>query len=96
MNVVFTAQAERSLEEIGDWIAVDSPIRAVGFITELRDVAKALADYPEAFPIVERFRRQGIRKRTHGKYLILYRIGRGRVEIIDIVHGARDYYRLLA
>lgn len=45
---------------------------------------------------MERFRHRGIRKRLYGRYLILYRIASNYIEIIDIVHGARDYHRLLA
>lgn len=50
MRVALTAQAERSLEEIGDWIAADDPDRAVSFVAELRAAANALVKFPEAFP----------------------------------------------
>ncbi len=40
MKVVFTADAEDGLEQIGDHIAKDSHVRALSFVRELR--AKAL------------------------------------------------------
>jgi plasmid stabilization system protein ParE len=32
MQVVFTVQAEQDLEEIGDYIVIDNPSRAVPFV----------------------------------------------------------------
>jgi plasmid stabilization system protein ParE len=37
MQVVFSELAERDLEEIGDYIAADSPSRAVSFVREVRE-----------------------------------------------------------
>jgi plasmid stabilization system protein ParE len=50
---------------------------------------------PYAFPLLFRVERFGIRRRPVGKYLILYRIDQDRVGIVRILHGARDYERLL-
>ncbi len=36
-----------------------------------------------------------MRRRVHGAYLILYRIGGERLDILRIIHGARDYPALL-
>ena len=37
----------------------------------------------------------GIRRKVHGNYLIFYRLGGNEVEIPHMLHGARDYERLL-
>jgi toxin ParE1/3/4 len=37
-----------------------------------------------------------IRKRGHGRYLIFYRVLEKEVEILRIVHGARDWAALFA
>jgi plasmid stabilization system protein ParE len=37
----------------------------------------------------------GVRRRVHGNDMILYRVEAERVLILHIVHGARDYGRLL-
>lgn len=46
MRVVLSNQAEVDLEEIGDYIAADNPVRAVSFVREMREhfhqIAKAL------------------------------------------------------
>jgi toxin ParE1/3/4 len=95
MKVVFARQAEAGLARIGDFIAQDNPRRVMTFVTELADDAMALADMPNAFPLVPRYEGLGIRRRVHGAYLILYRVEAARVVILHIVHGATDYGRLL-
>ena len=37
MTVVFSPVAETDLEEIGDYVALDNPRRAVTFVREIRD-----------------------------------------------------------
>lgn len=61
----------------------------------MRQKASALADMPRAFPLVPRFERLGIRRRVHGKYLILYMVTDDMITIVRIVHAARNYGRLL-
>lgn len=36
-----------------------------------------------------------MRRRVHGADLIFYRIGEDAVEVLHILHGARDYERIL-
>ncbi len=95
MKVVFTATAERNLEQIADYIAEDNPPRALSFVRELRERALALADMPQAYPLVPRYERWGVRRRLHGNYLILYVIKDDAIVILTVAHGAQDYGRLL-
>ena len=89
-RLVFTDQAEADLEVIGDHIALDNPFRAVTFIQELRHDCLELRTMPERYPLFERHRSSGIRRRVHGNYLIIYRVGAETVEILHILHGAMD------
>lgn len=91
MKVELTAEAERDLEAIADHIAIDNPDRALGFIIELRAKCLGLADYPRAFPVVERYAHLDIRRRVHGQYLIFYRVEARRIVVLHILHGASDY-----
>ena len=90
MKVVLTPEAWAGLEEIGDFIA-----RALAFVDDLREAALTLADEPLAYPHVPRFERHGVRRRVHRGYLIFYRVRGDRIEILSILHGARDYEALL-
>jgi len=75
---------------IGDHIAKDSPRRAVSFVREIVAKAKSLAQSPHAFQLLHGFESQGVRRRIHGPYLILYVVGANRIEIVRVVHGAQD------
>ncbi|MDQ4087255.1 MAG: type II toxin-antitoxin system RelE/ParE family toxin [Pseudomonadota bacterium] len=95
MIVRISAEAERDMEAIGDWIARDNPERALGFVRELRAACLALAEFPERFPLVPRFERHGIRHRVHGNYLIFYRVEGSDVIVLHVLHGATDYAGIL-
>ena len=86
----------RRLALIGHYIARDDPSRAVTFVAELRAKCLGLREAPRTFPLADEFGLPGVRKRRHGRYLILYRIERDRVEVLHVVHGAVNYSALLS
>ncbi|MFH1157523.1 MAG: type II toxin-antitoxin system RelE/ParE family toxin [Pseudomonadota bacterium] len=94
MPVIISAAAEADLEEIGDFIAASSPVRAVSFIAELRGHCQKIAAAPMGYPsrsgLVE-----DLRLCVHEKYLIFFRVLEKEVRIERILHGARDIERLL-
>jgi len=95
MKVVITAAAEDDLEAIGDWIARHNPARALSFVRELRRDCATLADAPEGYALVPRYEHTGVRRRPHGNYLIFYYVHGDRIEVLHILHGARDYEPIL-
>lgn len=95
MKVVLTAEALDDLEQIGDYIAGGSPVRARTFVAELVAAALKIGQIPQGFPLVPRYESRGVRRRVHGAYLIFYRVEDDHVSILHILHGARDYEALL-
>ncbi|MBH1974147.1 MAG: type II toxin-antitoxin system RelE/ParE family toxin [Rhodobacteraceae bacterium] len=95
MIVELTAAAEAELESIGDYIARDNPERALSFVRELARSCLDLADMPEAWPVVPRYKHLGIRRRVHGRYLIFYRIGADRITVLNVLNGAMDVEAVL-
>ena len=95
MRVLLTDQAEADLEEIADWIARDSPLRAISYVRELRASCHGLSNDPERFQLVDRSRSRQVRRRVHGAHLIFYRIAQDQVVVLRILHGAREYEPLL-
>ena len=95
MIVVISDAAEAELEAIGDWIAEGNPTRALSFVMELRRRCEALSDMPTGFPLVPRYKHLGIRRRPYGDYLIFYRVLNDTVEILHVLHRARDYEPIL-
>ena len=96
MKVAFTRRALSDLESIGDWIAQDNPQRAVTFVEELEGTCIKLAHASRAFPLVAGFESLGIRRRAYRSYIILYRLVGDVIEILHVVHGARDYHIILS
>jgi len=95
MKVVITTPARLDLDEIADYIAADSVERALSFADELVDRCSALGDFPKAYPLIPRYESHGVRRCIHGNYLIFYRVRSKQVDILRILHGARDYLPLL-
>ena len=95
MIVRLSAAAGRDLEEIGDHIALDNPQRAATFVAEIARKCDGLGEMPRGYPLIERYRHLGVRKRVHGHYLIFYRIEPDAVTVLHILHGARDYEAIL-
>ena len=95
MNIRFTDEAKADLQQIGDYIAKDNPIRALSFVGELEQKCRAIAASPMAFSLVPRYEQYAIRRCIHENYLIFYRIEGEQITILHIVHGAMDYAAIL-
>lgn len=95
MIVDITAAAEADLEAIGDYIARENPMRAASFVRELYQLCLAIAEMPEAWPVVPRYESHGIRRRVHGRYLIFYCISANRITVLHILNGAMDVEAVL-
>lgn len=95
MKVRLTREAEADLERIGDFITQDNPQRALAFIAELREKSLTLAEFPEAFPLVPRYQRFGVRRRVHGNCLIFYTFEGADIFVLHVLRGAMDYESIL-
>ena len=97
MKLAFTEDADRDLEEIGDYIATDSPRYARLTVKELKAKARDLLHMPERFAVVGTVDGAVMRRRPYGEYSIFYYVdGPTRTVIIArILHAARDHERIL-
>jgi toxin ParE1/3/4 len=95
LKVVFSRNAENDLEAIGDWIARGNPGRAVSFVAELLKSCRSIGRTPRGFLLVDGERDARLRRRVHGDYLIFYDVGSTSVEILHVLHGARDYEQIV-
>jgi toxin ParE1/3/4 len=95
VRVVFSRNAEDDLEEIADWIARDNPDRARSFVLELIKACRAIGRRPRSYPLVDRSRDPSLRRLVYGNYLVFYDVGPVAVEILHVLHGARDYESLV-
>jgi toxin ParE1/3/4 len=95
VKVRFTRAAQADLEAIGDWIAEDNAARAASFLRELRLRCQSLERRPNRFPVARRVHGEAFRKLGHKGYLIFYLVRDDRVDIVHVLHGARDWLKLL-
>lgn len=95
MKLSISPLAEQDMEAIGDYIARDSPLRALSFTEELYQQCQLIAESP----VIYRERPelgQGVRGCAYGRYLILFRVLDIEVRIERLLHGSRDVIRLFA
>jgi toxin ParE1/3/4 len=89
MKVRLTPEAEADLEGIGDKIAERNPARAVAYVRELRERCVRVGDFPHAWPPRQQWG-EDVRITVHGNYVIVRRMRDEMVQILRVVHGARD------
>jgi toxin ParE1/3/4 len=88
-RAIFAPAAEADLEVIHDYIAVENAAAAAEIVTRLEDLAARLADTPgmgrarpELLPNLRSF--------PLGSYLLFYRRSDNGIEVVRVLHGARD------
>ena len=89
MRLEFQPQAERDIEEIGDYIAQDNPRRAVSFLRELHAQCRKIMVAPQAYRSRPELGK-GIRSCTYGNYVIVFTEDGQLLRIIRVLHGAMD------
>jgi len=95
MKVDFTESARADLLAIGDYIALDNPLRALSFMDELEERCMALESLPYAYPILARRPLSNIRRLVHGNYNIFYSVTSDVISILHILNSAMNYENIL-
>ncbi len=97
MKIAFRRQALRDLENVYLHLVGTSPQVADGFLAAIREELSLLASHP-FLGRRRHFEHLGLRSwrvRGYEKFLVFYRPTDRQVEIIRILHGARDIAELL-
>ncbi|HEY1683180.1 MAG TPA: type II toxin-antitoxin system RelE/ParE family toxin [Tepidisphaeraceae bacterium] len=94
MKYRISRRADRDIEEICDYIALDKPSAADRFDEKLNQTIQMLADFPGAGHI-----RTDVKDRRYlfwsvGNYVIAYRLEKKKLIVVRVLHGARDFRRL--
>ena len=84
-----TAEAEKDLLALWDYIAQDNPEAATRLLLTIDEKCARLAANPQLGPARPDIAPE-MRYFPVGSYLILYRIVTDEVEIVRVLHGARD------
>lgn len=88
-----TSTSRRDLREIWSYIAEDNPDAADAQLRLIEQKLLFLCENPKAGPARPELRPR-LRSYPVGSYLIFYRPVRGGIELIRVLHGARNLRRL--
>jgi len=88
-TVRYSPTARVDLLSIADWIARDSPAAAARLVDQIDAKLELLADFPEASEAVGEILPE-MRRSLVGSYVVYHRRRGDELEVIRIVHGARD------
>lgn len=90
MSVTWSREAGENLADIEEFIARDSPERAVRFVDAIIDHTEAiLADNPGSGRTVPEIGNPDIREFIYRGYRVVYRLNGDRIEILTIFEGHR-------
>ena len=90
MNVFWTQNARRELRAIHDYIAQNSARYAQGLVDRITRKTQNLARFPQVWAEVPEYEDGSIRELLEHPYRIIYRVREDRVQILSVVHGARQ------
>ncbi|MFZ5986249.1 MAG: type II toxin-antitoxin system RelE/ParE family toxin [Bacillota bacterium] len=96
-EIYYLPSATNDLEEIIDYIKLDSPKSAVNMLNLIDETISKLGDFPEigVVPKNRRLKKLGYRILIIGNYLAFYVIKDDMIEIRRVLHGNRNYKFLL-
>jgi len=93
MKVHWTDTAEGHLDAIYAYIALDSPEYAKRMVDRLTRRSQQIADFPLSGRRVPEYDIDQIREVIEGPYRIIYHIKPDQIDVVAVIHGARDILR---
>lgn len=90
MKVLWTDSAVAQLQAIHDYIAQTSPDYAVRIVDRLTRRSIQIATFPNSGRMVPEYERKDIREVIEGRYRIIYLVEVAQVQVLTVVHAARD------
>ena len=90
-EVQITKTAEDDLEEIWNYIAMDSINNAINFINQIEERIYSLEQFPVREPLIPENKIIGGKYRhlMHGEYRVIYKVFHNDVFVMRIIHGSR-------
>lgn len=83
------------MEQTGDYIAKDSPARALSLVKEHEQKCRMIANSPKLFPLIPRYEQFAFRCCVHTNYLIFYRNEGEQLIILHVLYRAMNYAEIL-
>ncbi len=89
-EVRFSAEARADVDSIFDYIVADSADAAESVVDVLERACLELATWPERYPVKVQRAQEMLRRRPVGRYNVYYTVKTNLVEIVRVLHSARD------
>jgi len=93
-RVLYTATARADIAGIAEYIGRDNPRAAGSVIAAIRKTCASLGERP-ALGRLRPDLAENLRSFPVGSYVVFYRISGDTIDIISVLHGARDIANLL-
>lgn len=93
-KIRWSVTARTDLQEIESYIARDSVVYAVRQVDRIVQAVESLEAFPLKGRIVPELGRNDMRELIYGSYRVVYLLQEKDVNIVRVVHGARDLSRL--
>jgi toxin ParE1/3/4 len=93
-QVSWTESALKDIQDIDTYISMSSPVYAQRVIEGIFEATQRLADFPYLGQAMV-YKRVRLRQLSVRPYRVFYRVGQHAVEVVAVVHGARDIARAL-
>jgi toxin ParE1/3/4 len=93
MKVHWTDTAEGHLDAIYTYIALDSPEYAKRMVDRITRRSQQIADFPLSGRKVPEYNIDQIREIIEGPYRIIYHIKPNQIDVLAVIHGARNVLR---
>ncbi len=90
MKVRWTDTALRHLSAIHDYITQDSPVYARSMVDRPTARSRQIGDFPLSGRVVPESEAEDIREVMESSYGIIYRVRSEQVDVLAVVHGARQ------
>ena len=90
MRIVRRPKAEQDLDDIYNWIADQSPANADRYIERIISTIRHVAEMPQ-MGVLRLPNYPKIRSFPVGSHLVFYQLIDSGIEVIRVIHGARDW-----
>ena len=87
MKIIWSARAISRLEAIRAFIAKNAPVTADRVIRRIILSTERLKSFPNLGRVVPEYNIKEIRELIEAPYRVVYHVGTGRIEIINVLHS---------
>src|SRR5687767_4046665 len=88
LRVILRDRAQNDLRSAFQWYESVRPGLGAQFLDAVQERLENIAEFPESHPVIYRRVRRAVVSRF--PYLIFYRSGPGRIDVLAVLHHARN------